>query len=64
VQRILVDVKRGQILEQRAVAPAVDRCVHPFGRQTMISSDSRSVLADRRAGCGIAERRVWSGGWV
>src|SRR5687768_9059942 len=47
MQRLLVTLERGQVLEQRAVTPAVDGCVDPFGRQAMISGDTRGVLAHR-----------------
>jgi hypothetical protein len=35
VQRLLVDLDRGEVLEQRAVAPAVSRCVDASGRQAL-----------------------------
>ena len=49
VQRFLVDLERRQVVEQRAVAPAVDGRVDPFGRQAVISGDARGVLGHTAA---------------
>jgi hypothetical protein len=40
VQCFLVDAQRGQIVEQQAVAAAVEGCVDPLGRQAMIAGDA------------------------
>jgi hypothetical protein len=44
VQEFLVNLERGQVLEKRAIAPAVDGCVNPFGGQAVVSGDARDVL--------------------
>ena len=43
VQRRLIGVERGQVLEQRAVAPAGGGGVDPFGREAVISGDARGA---------------------
>src|SRR4051794_7844055 len=40
------DAQRRQVLEQRAVAPAVDGCVDPFGCEAMVSDGGHD---DRKA---------------
>jgi hypothetical protein len=54
MQRLLVNLERGQVLKQRAVTPAVNGCVDPFRRQAMISGDLRGVLTHGLAWCLIA----------
>jgi hypothetical protein len=54
VQRLLIDAKSRQILEQRAITPAVSGCVNPFRRQAMISRDAHGVPVRWRTACGVA----------
>ena len=51
VQRFLVNLERGQVFEQRAIPPAVDGCVDPFGSQAVISGGTRGVLTHRPTCC-------------
>ena len=55
VKRFLVDSERGQVFEQRPVAPAGDGRVDPFRCETVIAGDPRGVLAHR---CGDRARRL------
>jgi hypothetical protein len=54
VQRSLTHAERGHVFEQRAIAPAGERCVDASGRQAVIAGDARGVPARRCTGLGFA----------